>query len=81
MPAQPSPRLSPEQYLAIERAAEFKSEYYNGEMFAMAGGSPRHAIIAMNSGAELRAALRNKGYFVASSDLRVRATPEGPLHL
>ena len=28
--------LTPEQYLEIERKAEFKSEYYQGEMFAMA---------------------------------------------
>ena len=29
--------LTPEQYLEIERKAEFKSEYYQGEMFAMSG--------------------------------------------
>lgn len=29
--------LSPEQYLERERKAEFKSEYYAGEMYAMAG--------------------------------------------
>ena len=34
--------------------AEFKSEYYNGEMFAMAGGSRRHGLIVLNIGAELR---------------------------
>jgi Uma2 family endonuclease len=77
MSAQPHPRLTPEQYLAIERAAEFKSEYYNGEMFAMSGGSSRHAIIAMNIGAELRSGLRNKGCRVASSDLRVGVMPAG----
>ena len=31
--------LTPEQYLEIERKAEFKSEYYQGEMFAMSGAS------------------------------------------
>lgn len=31
--------LTPEEYLAIERAAEFKSEYFKGRMFAMSGGS------------------------------------------
>ena len=35
--------LTPEQYLEIERAAEFKSEYYGGEMFAM-GGARRVTI-------------------------------------
>lgn len=34
--------LTPEQYLEIERKAEFKSEYYNGEMFAMSGAREAH---------------------------------------
>ena len=38
MATNPSTYLTPEQYLEIERRAERKSEYYNGEMFAMAGG-------------------------------------------
>jgi Uma2 family endonuclease len=37
---QPEAFLTPEQYLEIEDKAEFRSEYYAGEMFAMAGGSP-----------------------------------------
>ena len=40
------PRLTPEEYLEIERKAEFKSEYFNGEMFAMSGGSRFHDWIA-----------------------------------
>jgi hypothetical protein len=31
-----SQKLTPQEYLAIERAAEFKSEFFDGEMFAMA---------------------------------------------
>ena len=77
MAADPHPRLTPEEYLEIEPAADYKSEYFNGEMFAMSGGTPRHAVIAGNAGAEFRAALRNKGYTVASSDLRIRTTPAG----
>jgi Uma2 family endonuclease len=34
--------MTPEQYLEIERAAEFRSEYYDGLMYAMAGGSRTH---------------------------------------
>ena len=71
------PRLSPEEYLAIERAAEFKSEYYNGEMFAMSGGSWSHAIIMSNLGSELRGALRNKGLVVGASVLRTCVAHSG----
>jgi Uma2 family endonuclease len=35
MSLQPKAYLTPEDYLAIERSAEFKSEYFAGEMFAM----------------------------------------------
>ena len=35
----PNHRLSEAQYLDMERAADFKSEFFDGEMFAMAGGS------------------------------------------
>jgi len=50
--------LTPEQYLEIERKAEFRSEYYNGEMFAMAGAKRPHNLIKMNAGAELHQQLR-----------------------
>ena len=42
---EPTPRYTPAQYLALERAAETKSEYLNGEIFAMAGASRRHNLI------------------------------------
>jgi len=38
----------PEQYLEIERAAEFKSEYYDGRMHARSGTSLPHAFITSN---------------------------------
>jgi hypothetical protein len=37
MSTQPKSFLTPEEYLAIEREAETKSEYWNGEMFPMSG--------------------------------------------
>ena len=56
--ARPCPRsrrlfLTPEQYLEIERKAEFKSEYYQGEMFAMAGASFAHQQIVANTAARI----------------------------
>jgi Uma2 family endonuclease len=53
MSTQPIPRLTVEQYLKVERAADFRSEYIEGEVFAMAGGSKPHALIAMEVGARL----------------------------
>jgi Uma2 family endonuclease len=64
-------RLTPEEYLRIERAAEWKSEYIDGEMFAMSGASARHGLIAGNLLAELRDALRDTSCTTYSADLRV----------
>ena len=36
---------SPEEYLQLEEAAEYKSEYYQGEIFAMSGASFNHSQI------------------------------------
>ena len=49
-----------EQYLEIERAAEFRSEYIDGEVYAMSGGSKNHALIAMAAGARLDEQLRGR---------------------
>lgn len=45
--------LSVQEYLALEDVAEYKSEYYQGEIFAMAGGSVNHNQIIMNIGSQL----------------------------
>ncbi len=77
MSLQPKTHLTPEEYLAIERKAECKSEYFNGEMFAMAGASERHVLIVTNVVAELRGQLRRRPCTVYSTDLRVRVSPTG----
>jgi Uma2 family endonuclease len=59
------------EYLAIEESASYKSEYIAGEMYAMAGGSPRHALLAANVIRELGNALKGGSCAVYSSDLRV----------
>lgn len=77
MSLQPKPFLTPEEYLAIERQAEYKSEYFHGEMFAMAGASERHVLIVTNVVAELRGQLKGRPCNVYSTDLRVRISPTG----
>ena len=77
MSAQPQPRLTPEQYLEIERAAEIRSEYYNGRMYAMSGGTHPHAIVMGNLGSELRIALKKGPCLVTTSDMRVRVNKSG----
>src|SRR5437764_2491795 len=71
MTTRPEVRLKPEEYLRIERAAEWKSEYIDGEMFAMSGASWRHTLIALNLASELRDALRGGPCTSHSADLRV----------
>jgi Uma2 family endonuclease len=70
----PSTLLSEEEYLAIERQAEFRSEFYNGEMFAMTGASRQHNLIATNLVISLGNQLRTSPCNVYSSDMRVRVT-------
>jgi Uma2 family endonuclease len=69
--------LTPEEYLEIERKAEFKSEYHNGEMFAMAGASSPHNLIAVDLAFRLRGQLPPSRCFVYSSDTRVLVSRTG----
>jgi Uma2 family endonuclease len=71
MSTQPKTFITPEQYLEIERKAEYKSEYLNGEMFAMAGGRAPHNLIAWNILGELRDQLRKRPCVAFTSDQRV----------
>ena len=71
MTRRPDARLTPEEYLRIERAAEWKSEYIDGEMFAMAGASPPHVLITTNLVGELRDRLRKGPCTTYAADLRV----------
>jgi Uma2 family endonuclease len=77
MSTQPKHLLTPEEYLEIERNAEFKSEYYQGEMFAMSGGVSAHSLIALDVAFLLKAQVRSQGCFVYNSDMRVRVSQTG----
>jgi Uma2 family endonuclease len=77
MSSQPTTFLTPAEYLDLERKAERKSDYFQGEMFAMAGASPRHVEIVMNLVIELGRQLKGRPCRVYSSDLRLRVSPTG----
>ena len=65
------------QYEIRDRQAETKSEYYRGEMFAMAGGSVNHSLIASNVTRELGNCLKDKPCRVFNSDLRLKVEETG----
>ena len=64
-------RLSAEQYLSQERQSETKSEYFDGEIFAMAGASREHNQISANLIRVLGNQLLDKPCSVYSSDMKV----------
>jgi Uma2 family endonuclease len=71
--AEPEPkRMTYAEYLRSEAASETKHEYLRGEVYAMAGGTPAHAALAMALGAALSNALEGGSCTVFGSDLRVR---------
>ncbi len=72
-----SRRLTEAEYLAIERAAEFKSEFFDGEMFAMAGGTPQHSLIATNLARELGNQLIGGQCVAYNADLRIKVEATG----
>ena len=69
--------LTPEQYLELERHAEVKSEYYQGEMFAMSGAQVPHNQIVANVMRELGNELRDGPCEPFSNDMRVCVAAEG----
>ena len=77
MSLKPKIAYTPQEYLEQERKAVCKSEYFNGEIFAMAAASLRHTLIVGNVVAELRTQLKKRPCTVHSTDLRVRTSPAG----
>lgn len=71
--------FSPKEYLELERKAEYKSEYFNGEIFAMSGASKNHNKIAANLTALIWNKLRNSKCKVYGSDMRVNISESGLL--
>ena len=77
MASVPTQHLTPAEYLARERKAEFKSEFLRGEMFAMAGTTRWHVRVATNLLAKIDTALHDSPCDVYNSDMRVKVSPTG----
>jgi Uma2 family endonuclease len=69
--------ISPKEYLRLERQSEHRSEYVNGEIFAMTGASRKHNLITVNIGSQFNQQLRGKPGEAYVSDMRVKVTTTG----
>jgi Uma2 family endonuclease len=76
---EPVHQLTEAEYLEIERRAEFKSEFFDGEMFAMAGGTFEHSRIATNLATALQNRLAAGPCQPFNSDLRIKIEATGLL--
>jgi Uma2 family endonuclease len=77
MVSQPKRYYTPEEYLALERAADYKSEYVAGEIFAMAGASAAHNTIAVHMVRLLDTQFQWRPCRGFMSDMRVRVAATG----
>ena len=62
---------SPEEYLMLEEGAKFRSEYQDGRIIPMTGGTPNHNQIALNLSGNLNFATKGQPYRVFINDLRL----------
>jgi Uma2 family endonuclease len=74
---QPVRHMTEEEYLAFDDATEGKHWYANGQIYAMAGGTPRHSAICNNVGAALKSLVAKRRCLVFQSDLRVHVPETG----
>jgi Uma2 family endonuclease len=77
MSTQPEPLYTAEEYLALERDSETKHEYYDGEIFAMAGATEPHVAIVSNLVFALMGQLRDRPCKVYASEMRVKVSATG----
>ncbi len=72
MPTENKLRHTFAEYLALEEEAAYKSEFSNGEIFAMSGGTGDHSLIGAQCGAELISGLKGKDCWTFNSELMIR---------
>ncbi|SRR5213593_1105118 len=75
--AEQAHKLTETEYLALERAAEFRSEFFEGEMFSMASSNRWHSLIVTNLLVEFGNLLRERPGLVFNGDLRMNVEATG----
>ncbi|MEO5858767.1 MAG: Uma2 family endonuclease [Pyrinomonadaceae bacterium] len=76
MSAVPKPIYNADQYLTLEQGAEYRSQFYFGEIFAMAGASRRHNVVSANVLASIHAQLKGRSCEVYQNDMRVKVNAD-----
>jgi len=71
---------TPDEYLALERSASFKSEFQDGQIYAMTGASRAHNLITINIGRELSQQLKKRPCEAYINDMRVKAANSRSYH-
>jgi Uma2 family endonuclease len=77
LPQEKARRYTPEEYLELERQSDARHEYYEGEIYAMAGETLKHSQICVNLAGEVRAQLKGKPCQALSPNMKVRAETKG----
>ncbi len=77
MASLPKTYITSEEYLALDRKADVKSEYYAGQIIAFAGASKRHNLIVANVLAGIHRQLIDRPCNVYPSDMRIRISKTG----
>jgi len=76
-PARLNMALTEEEYLELDHANEIRSEFVDGEMLAMSGGSPRHSALTADLIHIFKVKLAGRGCSVFTADMRVRTADSG----
>ena len=69
-----------EEYLTLERSASYKSEFHDGQFYAITGASRKHNLITVNIGRELSQQLKKRPCEAYSNDMRVKAAEANSYH-
>jgi len=70
-------RYTAEQYLELERRADYKSEFINGQIYAMSGANRLHNLITFNIAGLLHSQIRGRACEAYVADMRVKISPTG----